>query len=300
MTVNPATTSITISHTAPGGQIALGGTITYTAAVVVTPPGAGTAGTVSFTDNGIPVSAGCTNVTVVAGAANCTATYNGTAPLTGGTHSVVATFTSSTPANITGSNNSAGPTQITVNKATADFSGGATTPASPVVYNTPTNLSFNINPAAGAPAPTGTYSVFDNNGATLLGTQPVAGVAQTFALPNSVIQSARNHTLTVTYSGDANYATPAGAVVTINLSVTKATPTCHHHVPAVECHLRRSSEYPGHDQWHRWNRSGSDRHCGLHQRRDQPGYGHPGQRFRHPELHGNPACPRRQHDHRGL
>ena len=65
----------------------VGQKVSYTASVRVVPPGTGTpTGTISFSDNGTPIT-GCDAVTLTLAKASCTVTYSTT-----GSHVIVATY----------------------------------------------------------------------------------------------------------------------------------------------------------------------------------------------------------------
>jgi alpha-tubulin suppressor-like RCC1 family protein len=86
--ISKAATATTTQLASSPDPARIGQRVTYTASVGVVPPGSGApTGTVSFFDNGAPIS-GCSAVTLSGGQANCTITYAKT-----GSHVIVATYT---------------------------------------------------------------------------------------------------------------------------------------------------------------------------------------------------------------
>ena len=82
-TAHPTTTALASSP----DPAKVGQKVSYTASVGVVPPGMGLpTGTVSFSDNGTPIT-GCDAVTLAGGQASCTVTYSAT-----GSHIIVATY----------------------------------------------------------------------------------------------------------------------------------------------------------------------------------------------------------------
>jgi hypothetical protein len=81
--MTPTTTTLTASNTSPAAI----GTVTYTAMVSPMPD----AGTVTFTDNGLPVACGAGSISLTSGVAECNVTYT-----SAGSHTVVATYSGGT------------------------------------------------------------------------------------------------------------------------------------------------------------------------------------------------------------
>ena len=232
MTVNPATTTTTVSSNV--NTVNLGGSVVYTVSVQGTPAGAGNpTGTVTLTDNGHTLSpAGtvacpATGLSLTNPATECfTVVYDGSTNMGSGAHSVVAAFGGST--NFGTSTSS--PITETVNAATTTINQPTVTissnPATTMAYDDAAiapvltwTFSFGANPPN--PTPTMPFQIYD--GANLIGTQPVpAGTTASFNLP--VTLAVGSHTFIVKYpTGDANYAaaTSVGAAFT----VTKFTDT---------------------------------------------------------------------------
>lgn len=222
MSVNPATSTTSIS--ANVNTINLGGSVTYTVTVQGTPAGAGNpAGTVVVTDNGTTIAT-CVPTLSAANPAvgTCTVAYNGTGGLGGGTHSVIAAFTS-TPPNMTGSTSAA----ITETVTTATFSiQTLTVSATPVVYNNagtaPTvTIPFTLG-LTPPPYPSGNFNIYD--GANLIGSVAVPNTSPaTYTLPLATYQTVGSHTFYAKYPGDTNFA--AATSTGVAFSVTKFAPT---------------------------------------------------------------------------
>jgi pro-kumamolisin-like protein/Big-like domain-containing protein len=127
---------------------------------------------------------------------------------------------------------SAGSTNFTITKAGTTINAGYA--GTPVQYGNQEQVVANIFTTSFGVAPTGTF-VFYVDGAAATGPVPVyeSGNGAPGAAPPSyswgdaqttvVFLSVGNHTLSATYSGDANYAAATSATVTVN--VTKEQPT---------------------------------------------------------------------------
>jgi large repetitive protein len=179
------TTVVTASSTTP----AAGASVTLTATITpaTTVPSAPITGTVLFYDNGVQLNP---TAVVVNGT---TATYATTA-LAPGSHSITATYSSSTsPSNYAGS--TSGPLQITVSQATV--TGAITYSPNPAVAGQPEKLIMTLTSTGSTP--TGTVTFMD--GSTPLGTATViAGVA---TLTGQLFTSG-SHSITASYGGDTN------------------------------------------------------------------------------------------------
>ena len=198
--VNKANTSVSVASSQ--NPSVFGQSITLTATIAVTAPGAGTpTGTVSFLDGGNTI-AGCSNVAISGGQAQCV-----TAALGAGNHTITAQYGGDGNFN-TSTGSLTGNPQV-VNKA-----------------NTSVNLTSSLNPSAlgqsvtftatisviapGAGTPTGTVQFLD-------GGNPIAGCTSVAisggqAQCSTAALTAGNHTITAQYGGDGNFNTATGSL----------------------------------------------------------------------------------------
>ncbi len=187
LSVAQDTTSIVVSSN-PSSPT-LGQTFTVTATLSPDPGG----GSVTFSDSKSYLS-GCGIVDVVDGTASCTSrTVTAT-----GSDSVSATYSGDT--DYAGS----GPTSatLTLSPATPSISVGSS-PSSPTVGEQAT-ITASVSPAGGAPTPTGTVIFSDSKGFISGCTdQPIT--AGSASCTTSTLTSAESDSITITYSGDANY-----------------------------------------------------------------------------------------------
>ena len=202
VTVTQASTTATVSATPT--SIALGQSVTFTATLTATPNNAAT-GSVSFLDSGTPVGSGVvsnntahfTTGTLAVGIHNITAQYSGDANFVGSTSTVIAE---------------------TVNPATPTIS--------LVLYEVATYYGQNAGSAASVqggpnlPTPTGTLTFID--GSTVLGTAALIGGSTQFTLPVLAVGA---HSISVKYSGDANYLAGTSASSTENVLIATTTTT---------------------------------------------------------------------------
>ena len=195
-----ATTGTTTTLAISPATVAYGTGFNLSAAVA---PAAAT-GTVSFSENGAPLA----GTTVSGGKATAT-----TAPLSVGTHMIVATYS--------GDGTYAGSTSV-ASTVTVTQAGSATTVTAtpqPVVYGN----ALTLNAVITSPGGTGSVTFFD--GTNSLGKVAlVAGVSttSTASLMLSTL-TAGTHNVTAVYSGDANVAGSTSAAVSV--VVTQATTT---------------------------------------------------------------------------
>jgi len=216
--LNQATTSTTLAQTSPAsGNASFGQTVTITATVTSTKAGTPT-GTVAFSvDGGQPRNIALTGNT---------ASINLTG-LTGGTHSISATY--SGDLNFAPSNSSI---SITVNRV----------PSTTVIVQTNQN-SYPNSALPGAPVtfmatvtpsqstvPTGlvTFSLNGNPLAAPIAVAPNSSGTYSASLTISTLPPG-NNTIVATYSGDTNYLSSSGSLVTfigsMNLSLSPSTAT---------------------------------------------------------------------------
>ena len=170
-----------------------GQTVTYTAIITATAPAAGTpTGTVTFTDGGTTVI-GCFAQPTVGGVALCTTMYPGV-----GGHDITAVyngdanFTSSTSPMFTQTVNQGATSSMVTSSDDPSVSGESVSYTATVTA---------VAPAAGTP--TGTFAFFDGVSAIAgCGAQPLlAGVASC----DVAYAGVGTHSITVIYSGDANF-----------------------------------------------------------------------------------------------
>ncbi len=210
--VNAAPTNITI--TASSADPEPGQPVTYTATVEATGTGTPT-GTVSFTDDGSPVTS-CQSLSLPAAAplqVTCTEGYGSSA-----THSIVATYSGDTDdaGSATSLVESLGqiPTQTTV------------TSSSPTsTYGQSVTVTATVTPTQGATvSPSGTVTFYDYESTPIatVGVSTVAGVP-TATLDTSDLM-AGPHSITAAYGGDPTFSSSSSSAP-VGLSVAEATTT---------------------------------------------------------------------------
>ena len=203
--VSQATT--TTSAAASPNPASYGGAVTFTAAVAVVSGGGTPVGTVQFLDGftvlGTPTLSGST------------ASFTTTTPLSGGAHSVTATYL--------GTGNFAGSTSAALVEAVNPVPATGTLSASPAAptYGQPVTLTATVvGGGTGTVAPTGSVT-FTDGGATI-GTAPLAGGAAALAVP---LLSGGGHALTALYSGDGNYSSTTVGVLSLAVAAAATTTT---------------------------------------------------------------------------
>jgi hypothetical protein len=183
------TTSLAGSWLTFSGQTAM-----FTATVAVVAPGAGVpTGTVTFLDNGTPIGSG--PLMALAGAYQ--ASFS-TATLSIGGHSITAIYGGD--ANFAISTSAAGYKLVDAAATTTTIVGSG-----PISSGQTATFTATVSVAApGKGAPTGTISFLDNG--TPIGSAPLtmlAGICQ--ASFSTTVLSVGSHSITATYSGDANF-----------------------------------------------------------------------------------------------
>jgi hypothetical protein len=220
--VTPTTTTVTASNSSP----ALGGPVTYTAMVSLMPD----SGTVTFSDNGSPVTCGAGSISLTSGVAECNVTYT-----SAGSHTIVATYsgdTSSGPSvsNPVGVGVAVTPTapSLMASNTTPAVGGTATDTATvspmPDVSNpvgvgvavTPTTTTLtasNTSPGVGqtvtytamvSPMPDAGTVTFSDNGSPIACGFGSISLTSGVAECNVTYTSVGSHTIVATYSGDTS------------------------------------------------------------------------------------------------
>ena len=212
LVVDPDTTNVTITPSSPSPEP--GQPVIDTATVSVVTPGTGTpAGTVSFTDDGSPVT-GCQSLSLPSVAplqVSCTQTYASSA-----THSIVASYS--------GDENDAGSTASllqSVGQVPTQTNVASSSPTS--TYGQSVTLTATVTPmvtASGIPTGTVTFYDFQTNPIATVGVSAVAGTAIASADVSSLM--AGFHPITATYNGDATFgSSTSSAPVTLNVAETQ-------------------------------------------------------------------------------
>ena len=199
-TISPGSTAtLVVSSLNPSVS---GESLSYTATSTPLAPASGTAtGTVTFMDGASPI-AGCAAQPLIAGTASCTVSYPGA-----GTHAITAVysgdanFNASTSPLLTQTVNQGATSTALVSSANPSASGEGITFTASVTT---------ITPASGTP--TGTATFLD--GATTIGgctAQPLVGGVATCSV---VYPGAGSHSITVVYSGDADFTSSTSSALT--------------------------------------------------------------------------------------
>jgi len=187
-------------------------------------------GTITFFDNGAPISGAVTysghDGSWNGGSGNFIAVFSGQLIATFsqlGNHAISVTY--SGDANYNSTTQNLGPL-VVANKLPVNFSPVGSS-MDPALVNYPTKLSASVfSPSpSGTPMPTGTFLFFDNG-------QPLSGTI-TYSNPGSnslaatmpyTFTTTGAHSITATYSGDSNYINAASAQA-LSLSVIDKIPT---------------------------------------------------------------------------
>ncbi len=192
-----STTTSLVSSQNPSNS---GQSVTFTATVSVTPPGAGTpTGNVIFYNGsnrlgGVSLSASgvasFTTKSLANGAHSITATYNGSSSFNGST--------SNTVNQVVGSGQSGTPTTTTLSSS-----------LNPSTYGQPVTFTAKVSSSAGAP-PNGETVTF-LQGTNVLGTGTLAGGTATFTI--STLSTGGTDKITAKYPGDSTFAASTSAVL---------------------------------------------------------------------------------------
>ena len=191
--VSQATSSVAL---AVSGSTLIGQTETFTATVAVVAPGAGPpTGGVTFLDG--------TTTLGTQSISGGTASFQ-SSTLALGTHSITVVY--SGDSNFAGAASS--PSELTINPI------GSTTDSTVVLSNAPSSVfgqsvTLTASVTSGSGTPTGTVAFLD--GSTTLGTASLGGGLATYQSASFAIGT---HLITVTYSGDINFASTQSAPLT--------------------------------------------------------------------------------------
>ncbi len=212
LTVNQAsTTTGLVSSLNPSVS---GQSVTFTATVAAVSPGSGTpTGTVTFDDNGTPLSDG--TVTLSSGVASFT-----TSSLAVGTQSITAVYSGDT--NFTISTSSAVSQIVNLASSTTALTSSAN-PSTSGQSVTFTATVAAVSPGSGTP--TGTVNFLD--GTTTIGTDIALNSSGVATIATSTL-TAGTHSITAVYSGDTNFTTSTGSLtqtVVVAPTVTALSPT---------------------------------------------------------------------------
>ena len=189
--VNQADTSTVVAS--DQNPSTFGQSVTFSATVAATPPGAGTpTGTVTFLDGASPIGTG----TLLGGVATLT-----TSALTGGNHTITTSYNGD--GSFSGSTGSLTGNPQVVN--TAETSTTVTSDANPSVFGQ--MVAFTATVASPGGTPTGTVTFLD--GATTIGTGTLQNGTAT--LTTSAL-AVGNHTITASYTGDTNFNGDSGSL----------------------------------------------------------------------------------------
>jgi flagellar hook assembly protein FlgD len=212
LTVTPATTTIVFSASVT--LSVFGQTVTFTAVVTVSAPGAGTpTGTVTFSIDGTTQSP----ITVNFGQA----TFS-TATLDAGRHEIAMLFNGDS--NFTSSSLDPAFTVIQANTVTT-----ITASSTSSAYGQPVTFTAAVGavaPGAGTPTGTVTFSI-DGTAQTPI---PVSNGLATFTTSTL---AAGNHSVTAVYSGDSNFNGSSSAALSHTVNQTKAATTTVIHSSAA-------------------------------------------------------------------
>ena len=203
----------------PGTAIALtsslnpstfGQAVMFTATVTVTPPGSGTpTGTVSFLDGGSSIGTGTLDA---GGIATLT-----TSALTAGSHTITASYGGD--ANFNSSSGALTGNPQVVNKA--DTTAALASSGNPSTFGQSVTFTATLSVTSpGAGAPTGIVTFLD--GGSTIGTGTLSGGVATFSTSTLIVG---NHTITVSYGGDANFNGASTALTGNPQAVVKANTT---------------------------------------------------------------------------
>jgi FKBP-type peptidyl-prolyl cis-trans isomerase 2 len=184
-----------------------GQSVTFTATVGVTTPGAGTpTGTVTFEDAGTSIG----TATLSGGSASFSTTT-----LAVGTHPITAVYS--------GDTNFATSTSSTLSQTVSQATSSTTVTSSvnPSVFGQSVTFTATVSATSpGGGTPTGTVT-FEDNG-TSIGTATLSGGSASFSTSTL---SVGTHPITAVFSGDTNFATSTSSAVSQTVSTASTTTT---------------------------------------------------------------------------
>ncbi len=203
-TVNPAATSTSVTSSA--NPAIVGQSITFTA-TVQSPVGTSATGTVNFLDGTTSLgtvalssnSAKLVLTTLLAGSHFITAVYSGTANLSASTSAALSETINTAPTSVT-----------------------FTTSPNPSIFGQAVRFVATVQPTTGGTV-TGTVTFWD--GTTSLATAQVVNNGSQYnqaTLTNGGFQGG-SHSITATYSGDANYSASTSAITTVTVNPASST-----------------------------------------------------------------------------
>jgi hypothetical protein len=204
--------------------------VTLTA--TVTPLNGGTpAGTVSFTNDGATIS-GCSAQPVSTTGSTYTATCETTFAATQGSASLSATFTPSDSTSFSGSSSSTESLPVDRGSSTTELSTSSATP------KTGQSITYTASVAAGTsgPAAPGGRVEFRDGGAPITGCGGTSGevVSARQATCTTSYTSAGQHSVSATYTGDANFTGSSSTAVKVSVSAAAQGGTGTAHVGSVK------------------------------------------------------------------
>ena len=201
-TVNQAATATTLASSQ--NPSVFGQSVTFTATVSVTAPGAGTpSGTVTFRDGTTVLGTGTlsggmaifTTSTLAVGLHSITAAYDGDLSFLGSTSLAL--------------------TQVVNPPAAQDTTTAVASSVNPSVFGQGVTFTATVTPTGGTGTPSG--SVTFRDGTTVLGTAPLSAGMATFTLSGLAVGP---HSITAAYGGDASFNPSTSAA--LNQTVTQA------------------------------------------------------------------------------
>jgi hypothetical protein len=189
-----------------------GQTVTFTASILVTPPGAAVVaatGAVTFRDGGVTIP-GCSTVGLSSSAASCT-----TSSLATGSHSITASYNGD--ANFLAVT-SASFTEL-VTQAVPSVALVATQPGGP---GTPVQFVATVT-GAGSVTPTGTVNIATQGSpTTVLASCTLAGSGNTASCSTSASNGPQTVVFAATYTGDTNYTGATGNANALTVQSVRA------------------------------------------------------------------------------
>jgi Bacterial Ig-like domain (group 3)/FG-GAP-like repeat len=225
---SPASTSatVTVSKAAASASLssnpsspALNQSVTYTASITFpTPLTIVPTGTVSFSDNGTPIS-GCTAQGItVTGTANIYQAACTEPSLAGGSHAIIADYSGDTNYSTVSGN-------LSLSIASATTTTTVTASPSPSTVNG--SVNFTVSVLGGKSTTVGGTATVTADGTTNLGQCTLANWSSTTGIATCTVSSSTlalgSHSISANYSGDSNYGSSSGTLTggqTVNAAST--------------------------------------------------------------------------------